>query len=387
MTASRLAEISLSEIVRIAERARQMRAGGRDVISLGTGEPDFPTPPQVIEAAHRAALAGQTGYPPTAGTPELREAVAEKHGCAPAQTIISTGAKQVIANAMLATLDPGDEVIIPAPFWTSYADIVRLAEGVPVILPCPMETGFKLTPQALEAATTPRSRWLMLNSPSNPSGAVYSAAEFAALASVLAAHPDIRVLSDEIYEHLSYAPFTTFTEAAPDLRERTLIVNGASKAWAMTGWRIGWGAGPAELIRDMITVQGQLTSGASSISQAAALAALAMGPDILSDRLAAFRARRDVTVAGLDAIAGLSCPVPDGAFYCFPSCQALLSPAGPFADDAALCLWLLEEAGVAVVPGRAFGMPGHLRLSFAYAEAQITEALTRMRTAIEGRGG
>lgn len=380
--AGRLSAIALSEIVQISEKARALRAEGRDIVAFSTGEPDFATPPEVIEAAHRAALDGQTGYPPTAGTPRLRAAVAERHRRLPAEVIVSTGAKQVIANAMLATLNPGDEVIIPAPYWTSYADIVRMAEGVPVILPCGMESGFKLTPEALEAAITPRSRWLMLNSPSNPSGAVYSAQEFAALASVLEAHPRIWVLSDEIYEHLSYVPFTSFPEAAPALQERTLIVNGVSKAWSMTGWRIGWGVAPAELVRDMTAVQGQLTSGACSISQAASCAALEMGVEFLAGRLASFRARRDLTVAGLGALPGVECAVPEGAFYCFPSCAALLSDEGEFATDADFCAWLLETAGVALVPGRAFGMPGHLRLSFAYAETQIRDGLARMREAL-----
>lgn len=381
--AGRLSEIALSEIVQISERTRQLRAEGRDILALSTGEPDFPTPPEVKDAAHRAALAGQTTYPPTAGTPELRTAVAEVAGRTPAEIIISTGAKQVLANAMLATLDPGDEVIIPAPYWTSYADIVRLAQGVPVILPCPADAGFKLTPKALKAALTSRSRWLMLNSPSNPSGAVYSADEFRALATVLATHPEIRVLSDEIYQHLSHVPFTSFIDAVPELADRTLIVNGVSKAWSMTGWRIGWGIGPEALIRDMTTVQGQVTSGACSISQAAAVAALAMGPGILAERLAVFRARRDMVVAGLNAIPGLDCPVPDGAFYAFPRCTALLSGSGPFSTDAEFCAWLLDTAGVALVPGRAFGMPGHVRLSFAYAETQIESGLARMKHAIE----
>lgn len=381
--AGRLSAIALSEIVQISEKARALRAEGRDILAFSTGEPDFPTPPEVIEAAYRAARDGQTGYPPTAGTPALREAVAGTQGRAPAEVIVSTGAKQVIANAMLATLDPGDEVIIPAPYWTSYADIVRLAEGVPVILPCGMESGFRLTPAALAAAITPRSRWLMLNSPSNPCGAVYSAQDFAALAGVLEAHPRIWVLSDEIYQHLSYSPFASFAVAAPGLRDRTLVVNGVSKAWSMTGWRIGWGVGPGELIRDMTAVQGQLTSGACSVSQAAACAALGMGQAILAERLASFKARRDLTVAGLNAIAGLDCPVPEGAFYCFPRCAALLSGERGVASDAELCTWLLETAGVALVPGRAFGMPGHLRLSFAYAEAQLREGLARMKDAME----
>ncbi|KRS14988.1 pyridoxal phosphate-dependent aminotransferase [Roseovarius indicus] len=379
--ATRLSGIALSEIVQISERARQMRAEGRDVIALSTGEPDFPTPPEVIEAAHQAALAGQTRYTPTAGTPDLRAEVARQAGAEPANVIISTGAKQVLANTMLATLNPGDEVIMPAPFWTSYADIVRMAGGTPVVLPCPLSQNFKLTPEQLGDAITPQTRWLMLNSPSNPSGAIYSAEEYAQLADILDAHPHVWVVADEIYEHLSYTPFTSFADAAPHLRDRTIIVNGVSKAWSMTGWRIGWGIGPAELIRDMTSVQGQITSGASSVSQAAALAALQSDRQILEDRRATFLARRDATIDGLNAIPGLTCPAPDGAFYAFPDCSELIE--GRFDNDAALCQWLLEETGVALVPGRAFGMPGHVRLSFAYAESQIREALTRMETAID----
>jgi len=379
--ADRLSGIALSEIVQISERARQMRAEGRDVIALSTGEPDFPTPPEVIEAAHQAALAGQTRYTPTAGTPDLRAEVARLAGTDPTNVIISTGAKQVLANTMLATLNPGDEVIMPAPFWTSYADIVRMAGGTPVVLPCPLSQSFKLTPEQLSDAITPQTRWLMLNSPSNPSGAIYTAGEYTQLAETLAAHPQVWVVADEIYEHLSYTPFTSFAEAAPHLRNRTLIVNGVSKAWSMTGWRIGWGIGPAELIRDMISVQGQTTSGAPSVSQAAALAALQSDRQLLEDRRTTFLARRDATIDGLNAIPGLTCPAPDGAFYAFPDCSALIE--GRFENDAALCQWLLEETGVALVPGRAFGMPGHVRLSFAYAESQIREALTRMKTAID----
>ncbi|MEQ9258508.1 MAG: pyridoxal phosphate-dependent aminotransferase [Roseovarius sp.] len=380
--ARRLSAIALSEIVQISEKARALKAQGRDILALSTGEPDFPTPPEVIEAAHRAALEGQTGYPPTAGTPTLRARVAAKHGVAPEETLISTGAKQVIANAMLATLDPGDEVIIPAPFWTSYADIVRMAEGVPIVLPCGMAQGFKLGPEALEAALTARTRWVMLNSPSNPSGAVYSAGEFSALGKVLERHPQVWVLSDEIYEHLSYVPFTTFPEAAPALRERTLVVNGVSKAWSMTGWRIGWGVGPAALIRDMTVVQGQVTSGACSISQAAACAALDMGPEILSERLADFLARRDLVVAGLDALPGIACPEPGGAFYAFPDIGACLGNRHGMATDTEFCAWLLDTSGLAVVPGSAFGMPGHFRLSFAYSRAQIADGLSRLETAL-----
>lgn len=386
--AERLTGIELSEIVQLSERANRLKGEGRDVIALSTGEPDLPTPAVIVDAAHAAARRGETRYPPTAGTSALREAVAARFGSDPGNVIISTGAKQVIANAMLATLNPGDEVITPAPFWTSYADMVRLAAGRPVILPCTMDQGFKLTPEALERAITPRTRWLMLNSPSNPSGAVYTTAEIAALARVLERHPHVWVLSDEIYRELAFVPFASFTEAAPNLADRTLIVDGVSKAWSMTGWRIGWGIGPAALVSAMVAVQGQLTSGACSIAQAAAVAALGMGDALLDERRAIFRDRRDRVVTALQAMPGLTCARPDGAFYAFPGCAAHLSAqGGRFDSDAALCAWLLDAAGVAVVPGRAFGLPGHLRLSFAYSDADLTRALDRMADAFERISG
>lgn len=382
--AERLTGIELSEIVQLSERANRLKGDGRYVIALSTGEPDLPTPAEIVDAAHAAARRGETRYPPTAGTSALREAVAARFGSDPGNVIISTGAKQVIANAMLATLNPGDEVITPAPFWTSYADMVRLAAGRPVILPCTMDQGFKLTPEALERAITPRTRWLMLNSPSNPSGAVYSTAEIAALARVLDRHPHVWVLSDEIYRELAFVPFASFTEAAPNLADRTLIVDGVSKAWSMTGWRIGWGVGPASLISAMVAVQGQLTSGACSIAQAAAVAALGMGDAVLDERRAIFRDRRDRVVTALQAMPGLTCTSPEGAFYAFPGCAAhLAAQDGRFDSDAALCAWLLDTAGVAVVPGRAFGLPGHLRLSFAYSVADLTRALDRLADAFE----
>lgn len=379
--ADRIQALELSEIVRITEKAAALRRDGRDVVSLSTGEPDFPTPDHVIAAAHAAALAGQTRYTATAGTPELRAVVAGLHGAQPAEVVISTGAKQVLAQAMLATLNPGDEVIIPTPYWTTYSDIVAMAGGRGVIVPCPMAEGFKLRPEALEAALTPRTRWVMLNAPSNPSGAVYSPSEIADLAEVLRRHPQVWLLADEIYAHLSFVPFVSFAEAAPDLRDRMLIVNGVSKAFSMTGWRIGWGVGPVALISAMVAVQGQITSGACSVAQAAALAALTGPQDLLARRLAVLKARRDRVVGLLNAIDGIDCPVPEGAFYVFPSCAGV---AG--GDDTALCHDLLERAGVAVVPGRAFGLPGHFRLSFAYSEAALETGIARMAAALASPG-
>ncbi|MES0881002.1 pyridoxal phosphate-dependent aminotransferase [Roseibium sp. SCP14] len=379
--AERISGIALSEIVQISERARMLRGEGHDVIALSTGEPDFPTPEHVIAAAHEAASKGETKYPPTAGTVVLRDAIAERACVERENVVVSTGAKQVLANAMLATLNPGDEVIIPTPFWTSYSDIVAMAGGKVVTVPCSMAEKFKLTPEKLEAAITPRTRWVMLNSPSNPSGAIYSAAEIEALANVLLHHPHVWILADEIYEHLSYQPFVSFAEAAPALKDRLLIVNGVSKAWAMTGWRIGWGIGPAELIKAMIVVQGQVTSGACSISQAAALAALEGEEGLLSDRRNEFEARRNLVVDGLNAIPGVECAISDGAFYVFPNIEGLIE-AGRFSSDAEVCDWLLNEAHVAIVPGRAFGLPGHARISFAYARSDLEKGLDRIAVAV-----
>ncbi|MFC3614472.1 pyridoxal phosphate-dependent aminotransferase [Lutimaribacter marinistellae] len=373
--ATRLDGIELSEIVQITERAAELRVQGVDVIALSTGEPDFPTPPHVVDAAHRAAREGATRYTATAGTPALRAAVAEGAGVTPDQVVISTGAKQVLANAMLATVDPGDEVIMCAPFWTSYADIVRLAGGVPVLLSAGPEQGFKVTPQQLSGAITGRTRWVMFNSPSNPSGAIYSRDELQGLARVLSRHPHVWVLADEIYEHLAYVPFTRFVAAAPELADRTLTVNGVSKAYSMTGWRLGWGIGPKPLIAAMTAVQGQVTSGASSISQAAALAALTGPQDLLAERRDAMQSRRDLVVSELHR-AGMECLTPEGAFYVFPRCHDAMP------DDPAFCRHLLDTEGVAVVPGRAFGMEGHFRLSFAYGTDMLQAGLARIARAV-----
>ena len=380
--AGRIDGIEISQIVQISETAAQMCADGHDVVSLSTGAPDFPTPDFVVAAAHEAAVAGQTGYTATAGTNALRDAIAAEYGAERAQVVVSTGAKQVLANAMLATLDEGDEVIIPTPYWTSYSDIVAMAGGKAVTVPCPMAQGFKLTPEALEGAITPKTRWVMLNSPSNPSGAIYTAQEIRDLATVLQAHPHVWVLADEIYEHLSYVDFTSFGSAAPELVGRTLIVNGVSKAWAMTGWRIGWGVGPVSLIRAMTAVQGQITSGACSVSQAAALAALQGERALLADRLMTFDTRRKMVVAGLNTMPGIACPEPDGAFYVFPNIEGLIAKGG-FASCGEACTWLLENAHVAIVPGSAFGLPGHARISFAYSQNDLNKGLSRMAAALK----
>lgn len=390
----RLDGIQLSEIVRLSEASRQRRAEGADVIALSTGEPDFPTPEYVIEAAYAAMKQGQTNYTPTAGTAELRNQICHtlksdgesSFSPEPENVIVSTGAKQVISNAFLASLNAGDEVIIPAPYWTSYPDMVSLAGGLSVPVVCTAEHGFKLQPQQLKAAITPATRWLMLNSPGNPSGAMYSCAELEALAEVLRAHPHVWILTDEIYQHIAYREFSSFLQVAPDLSDRTLLVNGVSKAYSMTGWRIGWGIGPKALIAAMISVQGQTTSGACSISQAAAVAALQGPQDILAERCEQFKARRDLVVECLNNSPHISCPTPDGAFYVFPSCEKALglsSPSGQtLQTDSDFCQYLLESEDVTVVPGRAFGLPGHFRMSYAYSEAELVEGCRRISCAV-----
>jgi aspartate aminotransferase len=385
--------IQVSEIVQLSEAAAQMRAQGRDVIGLGTGEPDFPTPEHVVEAAHQAALAGVTKYPATAGMPALREAVAAKlgtdHGvsASASEVIVCTGAKQVLFNAFMATLDEGDEVVVPAPYWTTYVDMVRICGGEPKVVPCDAKAGFKLTPEALEAAIGPRTRWLLLNTPSNPSGAAYSGQELSGLCKVLERHPDVWLASDEIYEHIVYDgfQFRSARTVAPQLAPRTLLVNGVSKAYAMTGWRIGFGIAPAALIRAMTTVQGQSTSGACSISQAAALAAVTGPQELVAERCQAFQVRRDAVVSALNAIDEIDCPNPDGAFYVFPSCAGAFgkrTPDGKTIDDAvAFCRYLLDAQGVAVVPGRAFGMADHFRISYAYSTEELNAACERIARA------
>ena len=386
--AARIADVELSEIIQISEAAAALKRAGRDVISLGTGEPDFPTPVHVVAAAHAAAQRGETTYTPTAGTPALRAAVAaaceRENGYRPdpAEVIVAAGAKQVIFDAFFATLDAGDEVILAAPYWTSYPDMIAVCGGTPVVVAAGAAAGFKLTAAALRSAITERTRWVLLNSPGNPSGAVYSADELASLADVLRDAPHVGIVADEIYQHICYVPFTSFRIAAPDLADRILIVNGVSKSYAMTGWRIGWGIGPRRLIDAMVAVQGQITSGASSVSQAAALAAVSGDQQLLAERNDDFRERRDMVRAALNATGMIRCGSADGAFYLFPDCTAAFGKVAPdgtrierYADFTAA---LLQAEGVALVPGRAFGLPGHFRLSYAYSRASLTEACARI---------
>ena len=387
---ARLAPILPSATIAITQLGRELKAQGRDIVSLSIGEPDFDTPDHVKDAAADAVALGETKYPPVPGLPELRAAVAEKFGrengleVAPEQVIVSAGGKQVIALALLATLDPGDEVVIPAPYWVSYPQLTTLCGATPVEVATTAATGLKITPEQLDAAITPRTRWLLLNSPSNPTGAVYSRAELAALAEVLRRHPHVWVLSDDIYEHLIYgnAGFATLAQVAPDLADRTLTMNGVSKAYAMTGWRIGYAAGPLVLVKAMSLMQSQLTGGAARVCQWAALAALTGPQEGLAERRAAFDARRKLVVAGLNAVPGLDCQMPEGAFYAYPSCAALIGGTSGggrhLATDEDLCMALLEESGVATVQGAAFGQGPAFRVSYAAAEGQLREALRRI---------
>ena len=374
--------------------AQALRATGVDVIDLGLGEPDFPTPAHIIEATYKAALAGETHYTAAAGTPALREAVVEKFrrenglDYRVEDIVVANGAKQVIFNALLATLNHGDEVILAAPYFVSYPEMVRLLGGVPIIADCPAATGFRLTPAALEAAITPRTKWLFLNMPNNPSGAVYSGAQLGALAEVLERHPKVLILSDEIYEHIIFdgRDFISFGKACPQLRERTLIVNGVAKAYAMTGWRIGYAAGPAPLAKAMNTVQSQSCTSVAAPMQAAALAALSGPQDCVPMFRAAFERRRDLVVAGIARIKGLTLPPPEGAFYAYIGCEALIgrhTPSGMvLKDDVAVVNYLLAEGHVSGVPGTAYGLSPFFRISTATADAILVEAVTRIGRAI-----
>ena len=388
--ASRLSAVKPSASMAASMAAKALRATGADVIDLGLGEPDFPTPVHVVEATYKAALAGETLYTAAGGTPALRKAVAEKfareNGLAygPDDIVVANGAKQIIFNALAATLNEGDEAILPAPYFVSYPEMVKLLGGLPVTAECPAETGFRLTPQALEAAITPRTRWLFLNMPGNPSGAVYSEADLKALGAVLAKHPDVLVLSDEIYEHIIFdnRKFVSFGKACPELKERTLIVNGVAKAYAMTGWRVGYAAGPAPLVKAMNTVQSQSCTSVAAPMQAAALAALTGPQDCVGEFRAAFERRRDLVVAGIAGIEGLTLPPPEGAFYAYIGCAGLIgrrTPTGSILrDDTDVSNYLLAEGHVSSVPGTAYGLSPFFRISTATSDAILTEAIARI---------
>ena len=391
-----VSRIKPSPTVAMTGRVAALQAEGRDIIGLSAGEPDFDTPAHIREAAKAAIDAGHTRYTAVDGMASLKQAICRKFArengldYTPDQISVGTGGKQILFNALLASVGPADEVIIPAPYWVSYPDIVALAGGTPVILPSRAEDGFRIAPDALRRAITPQTKWLILNSPSNPSGAAYDAEQLRALCAVLLDHPQVWVLADDIYEHLCFDGFRFATPAQvePRLKDRVLTMNGVSKAYAMTGWRIGYGAGPVELIRAMAKLQSQSTSNPSTISQHAALAALSGPQEFLQGWRDDFQARRDLVVAGLNDCPGIDCPVPQGAFYVYPSIREIIgwrSPGGtPITDDEVFANALLDEAGVAVVFGAAFGLSPHFRISYAASTDTLTEALRRIRAFCEG---
>jgi aspartate aminotransferase len=395
LIASRLNRIKPSPSSMAGLRARELRRAGRDIVGLTTGEPDFDTPANVCEAVVRAMAASQTKYTDVGGTPELKAAIIEKfrreNGLvyAPGEIIVGTGGKQVIFNALMCTLEPGDEVIVPAPYWVSYPDITLLAEGQPVVITCGPEDGFKLRPEHLERAITPRTRWLVLNAPNNPSGATYTREELRALADVLLRHPHVWVMTDDIYEHVLYDDrrFFTIAQVEPALKERTLTINGVSKAYAMTGWRIGYGGAHAELIKAMVKLQSQSTSNPSSIGQAAALEALTGPQDFIVERQRIFQERRDAVVAELNRIPGISCHLPEGAFYVYPSCAGVIGMKTPegqvISSDSDFVLHLLESQNLAVLQGEAYGLSPFFRISFATSMQTLHEGCRRLRLACE----
>jgi aspartate aminotransferase len=393
ITAQRLARIKPSPTIAVTQKARELQAAGRDVIGLGAGEPDFDTPDNIKEAAYRAIREGQTKYTAVDGTPELKAAIRAKFerenglDYALDQITVSNGGKQVLYNAFMATLNPGDEVIVPAPYWVSYPDMAVLAEGTPVFVECPQADGFKLRPEGLERAITARTKWLVLNSPSNPTGAAYTADELKALAAVLRRHPHVLIMVDDMYEHLAYDgfAFTTIAQVAPDLYDRTLTVNGVSKSYAMTGWRIGYAGGPKALIKAMGAMQSQTTSNPSSVSQAAAVEALNGPQGFITERALVFRERRDLVVSMLNQASGITCHRPEGAFYVYPSCAGTIGKTTPggqvLKTDDDFVTYLLENEGVAVVQGAAFGLSPFFRISYATSTALLEDACARIQRA------
>jgi aspartate aminotransferase len=389
--ADALARIKPSATIAVTNKARELKAAGRDVIGLGAGEPDFDTPENIKEAAIKAIRDGKTKYTAVDGIPELKAAIVEKFKrenhvtYKPSEISVGTGGKQVLFNALMATLNPGDEVIVPAPYWVSYPEIVALAGATSIEVPTTIESGYKLQPAALEAAITPRTKWVIFNSPSNPSGAAYTRDELRALADVLLKHRNVWVLTDDMYEHLVYDDFvfSTFVEVEPALITRTLTLNGVSKAYAMTGWRIGYAGGPKELIQAMATIQSQSTSNPTSISQWAAVEALTGPQDFIPRNAEIFRQRRDLVVSMLNQAKGITCPRPEGAFYVFPSCAGTVGKTSAggrrIANDEDFVGALLDEEGVAVVQGSAFGLAPFFRISYATSTAALEDACTRIQ--------
>ena len=389
--ADALSRVKPSATIAVSQKARELKAKGKDVIGLGAGEPDFDTPTNIKQAAIDAINRGETKYTPVAGIPELRQAIVAKFkrenglDYKPEQVIVGTGGKQILFNAFMATLNPGDEVIVPAPYWVSYPEMVAINGGNPVFINTKIEDNFKLTAADLEKAITPKTQWLIFNSPSNPTGAAYTEAELKALTDVLVRHPHVWILTDDMYEHLVYGDFvfTTPAQVEPSLYDRTLTMNGVSKAYAMTGWRIGYAAGPLQLIKAMDMVQGQQTSGACSIAQWAAVEALNGTQDFIPENKKIFQARRDLVVSMLNQAKGIKCPTPEGAFYVYPSCADLIgkkTEAGKVIEsDEDFVTELLEAEGVAVVHGSAFGLGPNFRISYATSDALLEEACTRIQ--------
>jgi len=388
---NRVSQIKPPATIMVSVKSAELRAQGRDIISLGFGEPDFDTPDHIKQAAIEAIHAGKTKYPPVDGTPELKQAIIRKFRVEnnlefdDKQIIVSNGAKQSIYNLLVSLINPGDEVIVPAPYWVSYPDMIKLADGQPVILNATDVSGFKITAKQLEASINDQTRLLIINSPCNPTGKVYSADEYRALAEVLIEHPKVAIVCDDIYEHIYWGeePFCTLLNVCPELSERTIIVNGVSKAYAMTGWRIGYAAGPQDLITAMRKVQGQSTSGACSISQAASTAALEGPQDCIAEMRREYKRRYEYLLQALNDIDGIECEDCDGAFYAFPSFKPIIDRMPDIRDDVELATWMLENAGVAMVPGTAFGAPGHLRLSFATSMENLHSCVSRIKRALD----
>lgn len=393
IVADRLSRIKPSPTIAVTNKARELKAAGRDVIGLGAGEPDFDTPDFIKEAAYEAIKNGQTKYTAVDGTPELKDAIIKKFkrdnglDYTRDQITVGTGGKQTLYNALMASVNPGDEVIIPAPYWVSYPDMVLLAEGTPVPVACTKENNFKLTAEQLEAAITPKTKWFIFNSPSNPTGGAYTYDELKALTDVLVKHPHVYIMTDDMYEHLVYDDFEFVTPAQvePSLYDRTLTCNGVSKSYAMTGWRIGYAAGPQALIKAMAKVQSQSTSNPSSVSQAAALGALEGDQSFLKERNDVFKERRDMVVDMLNEADGIDCLKPEGAFYVYPSCAGVIGKTTPdgnvIENDGDFVTYLLESQGVACVQGEAFGLSPHFRISYATSTENLVEACKRIQKA------
>ena len=393
MLADRLSFIKPSPTVAVTAKANELRAAGHDVIGLGAGEPDFNTPEHIKQAAIKAMADNKTRYTAVDGIAELKQAICDKFkkdnniSCTPDMVTVGTGGKQVLYNALMASLNPGDEVVIPAPFWVSYPDIVLLAEGTPVIVECGQNKNFKITANTLENAITDKTKWVILNSPSNPAGVGYTKADLEALAEVLRRYPHVNIMTDDMYEYLVYDnfKFTTMVEIAPDLQDRTLTCNGVSKAYCMTGWRIGYATGPKPLIKGIAKIQSQSTTNPNTIAQYAALAALNGPVDFLTDNNAAFVRRRNFVVSRLNSIDGLQCSMPDGAFYVYPSCAGVIgkkTPDGTLIEtDSDYVTYLLEAEGVACVQGTAFGLSPYFRISYATSDTLLDDALSRIERA------